>query len=208
MSAIKSHSMWTKETAILELMMKRWAIEDHVELIARYLYRARGADGKRLFHSFPALFQRPEAKPGTYLYEFSQSLHEARDKQVAAHFRAVFSPQKAEALRVCCRWSWNKVRWARDCWKWNWAPVDGDGEPVKQRQMMAPDSKVPMPEPFPLKEMRRYQEEKTAGVNQQHDDGRGGWRRGRGRRRAAAQTRASGEGAAAGRGVRDQWRCR
>ena len=99
-SAIKSHSMWVKETAILEQMMKRWAIENHVELIARYLYRAHGADGRRLFHSFPALFQRPEAKPGTYLYEFSQSLHEARDKQVAAHFRAVFSPQKAEAERV------------------------------------------------------------------------------------------------------------
>ena len=42
-SAIKSHAMWTKETAILELMMKRWVISDHVELIARYLYRAHRA---------------------------------------------------------------------------------------------------------------------------------------------------------------------
>ena len=51
MSAIKSHAMWIKETAILEQMMKRWAITDHVELIARYLYRAHGADGKRLFRT-------------------------------------------------------------------------------------------------------------------------------------------------------------
>jgi hypothetical protein len=79
-TAIKSHAMWIKETAVMEQMMKRWAIENHVELIARYLYRAHGADGKRLFHAFPALFQRPEAKPGSYLGEFSAALNEARDK--------------------------------------------------------------------------------------------------------------------------------
>ena len=127
---IKSHAMWQKEAATLELMLQRWAIGDRVELIARVLYRAHGADGKRLFHALPALFQRPEAKPGSYLYEFSQALYEARDIQTAAHFRAVFTPEKAEAMRVCTRWSWNKVRWVRDTWKWNWEAVDGDGEPI------------------------------------------------------------------------------
>ena len=170
---IKSHAMWQKEAAILELMLQRWAIGDRVELIARVLYRAHGADGKRLFHAFPALFQRPEAKPGTYLYEFSQALYEARDIQTAAHFRAVFTPEKAEAMRVCTRWSWNKVRWVRDTWKWNWAAVDGDGEPIKERVMIAPGSKVPMPEPFPIKEMQRVKHETVHSENISHSDGRG-----------------------------------
>ena len=38
---IKSHAMWQKEAATLELMLQRWAIGDRVELIARPVPRPR-----------------------------------------------------------------------------------------------------------------------------------------------------------------------
>ena len=52
-AAIASHAMWQKEARVLELKMARWQVEDQVELVLRYLYRAKHADGRRLFHHVP-----------------------------------------------------------------------------------------------------------------------------------------------------------
>ncbi len=168
---ISSHSMWVKETGTLEQMLCRWNVDDLPELIARVLYRIRGSDEKRLIAAFAKLLEKP--KKGSYLDEFAQILYEVRDKVTAEHFKQTFTARKAETLRVACRWSWNKVRWVRDTWKWKWDAVNEEGEPVKERIMIAPNSKVPMPEPFPIKEMRVHQEETVAGLNSAHDDGRG-----------------------------------
>ena len=96
----------------MEKRMERWAVENRMELCMRYLYRARDAAGERLFvfHALPALLAE-HRRSSSFLQEMRQLLFEARDKQTAEHFRLIFTPQKAEAMRVCCRWSWNKVRW-------------------------------------------------------------------------------------------------
>ena len=137
---IQSHSMWQKETAILELKMERWAVQDRVQLLVRYLYRSRDAVGERLYRSLPALLTNPTK--GSLFQEVSQVLFEARDIQTAAHCRAHFTPEKAEAMRVCTRWSWNKVRWVRDTWKWNWAAPQGARPPPSP-----PNLQLPPPDP-------------------------------------------------------------
>ena len=40
-AAMASHAMWQKEAAVLELKMARWQVADQVELVLRYLYRAK-----------------------------------------------------------------------------------------------------------------------------------------------------------------------
>eukprot|EP00966_Prymnesium_polylepis_P000813 18305-Prymnesium_polylepis.1 len=76
------------------------------------------------------------------------ALSRARDQQIADHMQqGAFNPAVMNTLRVSLGWSWNAVRWWRDTVKWDWSATDGNGKPSKARRMMAPDSRVPMPEP-------------------------------------------------------------
>jgi hypothetical protein len=77
---ISSHSMWVKETAVLEKMMERWAIEDRTELALRCLYKAHGEQGRRLIHSVPAVLARL-SKPKNWAAEVRRTWNEARDRR-------------------------------------------------------------------------------------------------------------------------------
>ena len=173
-NAIESKSMWMKETGVLELQMARWDVKDHVELMLRYLYRARDADGTRLFHSLPLVLARM-VKPGNLFDEISRAWNHVRDLQVAAQLKEIYSPAVADALRLCCRISWNKLRWCRDTFRWDWTATDKDGTLRKERRTVAPGSAVRLPDFFPLKEMRAEEEKSVGGENGNvaHADGRG-----------------------------------
>ena len=156
-SKIASESMWVKETGTLSRFLERWQPEDRPELCYRALFRARGENGERLAISLADL-------EGGMFDKMKQAIYLERDWQIAAHMQKVFSARKADTLRVCSGVSWNIARWWRDTWKWDWTARDAKtGELKKKRQMLAPDSQVPMPEPIPIVEMKELETELLQG---------------------------------------------
>ena len=61
-----------------------------------------------------------------------------------------------------------------DAWCFDWEARDKDGNLRKARQTLAPDSTVPVPSPFPVREMREYEDTlvRRTGGNVASDDGR------------------------------------
>ena len=173
-SEISSHSMWTKETSVLELMLGRWQSKDVAELMLRVIYKSKDDSGKRLFHHVPAALARL-AKPGNLFDDISRVWHRARDSQVAEHLKVVYDAATVDALRLCNGWSWNRMRWVRDAFRWDWTATDKDGELHKVRRKVAPGSDVALPDFFPIKQMREVEDARLAGQqgNVQHEDGRG-----------------------------------
>ena len=166
-SKIASESMWVKEAATLATYLERWQAEDRAELCYRALFRSKGDDGQRLSMTLADL-------EGGIFDQMRKAIYRERDWQIAGHMEKVFSAAKADTLRVCSGMSWNIARWWHDTWKWQWNAKDPKtGERMRKRQMLAPDSEVPMPEPIPIAEMREVEAEHLQGRNQQHADGHG-----------------------------------
>ena len=166
-SKIDSDSMYKKESGTLALMLERWHADDRPELCYRALYRSYNEDGVRLHNGLTDL-------EGSFLDEVRRQHYHERDQQIADHIQeGAFNPAVMNTLRVALGWSWNAVRWWRDTVKWDWSATDPDGKPSKARRMMAPDSRVPLPEPMCIKLMRQLQDEELKGKNVDHADGRG-----------------------------------
>ena len=166
-SKIESESMWKKESATCSLYLERWQPEDRAEICYRALYRTRGEDGERLTDHLSDL-------EGGFLDEVRRQHYHERDEQISDHMSSVFSAATASTLRLASGISWNVIRWWRDAWKWDWSAVDKSGQPTKRRQMMAPNSNVPMPEPMCIKLMRELEDASRSGsaANTDHADGR------------------------------------
>jgi hypothetical protein len=166
-SKIESESMYKKEAGTCALYLERWHPDDRAEVCYRALYKSRGQEGERLTDHLSDL-------EGGFLDEVRRQHYHQRDEQIADHMRSVFSPALADVLRLSSEISWNVLRWWRDAWKFDWSATDKEGNKCKRRQMMAPDSNVPMPEPICIKLMRELEDAATTGSaqNVQHDDGR------------------------------------
>ena len=168
-SKIASESMMKKEAGTLALMLERWQADDRAELCYRALYKTRGEEGERLTDHLSDL-------EGGFLDEVRRQHYHERDVQIAEYLSTeAFDPSVADTLRVAAGISWNVVRWIRDTWKWDWRAKDADGAPKKARRMLAPDSNVPLPEPFCIKMMRQIEDQAVSGTggNVGHDDGKG-----------------------------------
>ena len=165
---IASPSMWKKEASILATKLERWHVADRAELCYRALYRTRDDDGQRLAIGLA------ELEGGIFEKMKAQIKHE-RDLEIAEHLKnKVFSGRLGDTLRLCCSFSWRTVRWLYDAWCFDWEARDKDGNLRKARQTLAPDSTVPVPSPFPVREMREYEDTlvRRTGGNVASDDGR------------------------------------
>ena len=99
-----------------------------------------------------------------------------RDWQVAGYLQRVWSAELMETLRLCIGLSYNKTMWLESNMKFAWE-VDEEGRSKKQRLLLAPDSKIPLPCPFTTARMREIEPEILSGeaANQQSGDRRAAW---------------------------------
>jgi hypothetical protein len=104
---ISSHSMWVKETAILEKKMERWDVNDLPELMLRVLYKARGQDEKRLFHAVPAVLAKL-ARPKNWAADVRRTWTHARDVEVAEHLKTTVLGEGAAEPKVQGVGGWDR----------------------------------------------------------------------------------------------------
>ena len=144
--------MWSKEVDVLVMMLERWDKRNLGLLTIRALHRITDNNGRRLSLGVHEL-------SGGFLTNLKSQIEEDTLRASAKHLEeVVFKPLKGELLRLNCKISWNMLGWCVDTWKYDWSAVDKDGKPTRQRQMMLPGSKVPVPLPFHLKEMRKIED--------------------------------------------------
>lgn len=167
-SAIISSSMWSKEAiTVRNFLTSRYEDGDCAELCARALAGVKDDDGAAALLSMEDTRAFKEAK---------RKIVDARDAEIYEHLsETVLAPRKSELSRLLLRVSWRKAGWLNSLFKWDWSNVDDDGVRYKTRQMLAPDSKQPMPNIFNLKEMRKWEATKLSGAagNTQQADLRG-----------------------------------
>ena len=155
---------------MLALMLKRWHVDDRAQLCYRALFRTWNDAGDRR-----VVMDMVELQGGIFQRMREEIRHE-RDLEIAAHLRTcVFTAEVADTMRLCCGFSWRLVRWIRDTWAYDWTARDKTGALKKEPRMLAPDSRVALPEPFPIRLMRTYEDSlvKQTGGNTSHADGCG-----------------------------------
>ena len=133
--------MWSKEVDVLILMLARWDKRNLASLCQRALYRMTDETGERLALGVHKLTGGFHDKLKALVV---QETLEASAKHL---WENVFTPLKAELLRLNCRLSWNMIGWCNDVWKWDWAALDKDGNPSRNRQVcqLGPSRIAPSP---------------------------------------------------------------
>eukprot|EP00966_Prymnesium_polylepis_P003853 87924-Prymnesium_polylepis.1 len=53
----------------------------------------------------------------------------------------ILTPERAELLRLFGQLSQNRLDWANSLYKFDWSAVDTNGDKMRYRQLLAPDSK-------------------------------------------------------------------
>ena len=170
-SEIESSSMWSKEAITTRNWLKRFAPTDVPEVVARALAGLKDENGRSVLHMIADCDAFTDVKK-----QIKKQIIRERDEQIHNHLRdVVLAPRKCELARLLLRVSWRKTRWLTSLFKWNWAYVNEEGEREKKRHMLAPDSEQPVPDIFPIKQMRSWETTKLSGAagNVAHTDGKG-----------------------------------
>jgi len=164
-----SQSMWNKEASMLETLLMRWHVADVAQLCYLALYKIKHENGKRCHLDLATL---PDSK---MCNEVKDIIHEARDRLIAEHMAMVFSAEKWNTFRLGCVISWNNLGWVRDLMKYNHNGVDKHGARARTHHLLAPNSKVKMPDVIPLAPMHALSDEILNGPlgNVSSDDRRG-----------------------------------
>ena len=72
----------------------------------------------------------------------------------------VFCAERFELARLALGLSWRKIQWLRSLFKFNHSMRDSNGNRVRHREMLAENSSTPVPELFPIKEMKAWENKK------------------------------------------------
>ena len=118
--------MWSKEVDVLVLKLKRWHIDNCLELCAKALYRMRDGDGDRLG------LQLDRLQGGLYDKMLDGVRHE-HELVVAEHVATqVFKPLKGLIYQLNTTTSTNHLRWFVDLFKRDWTALDKGGRQPEQ----------------------------------------------------------------------------
>ena len=162
-------SRYSDESNILEQFMLRWQKEDWVELMLRVLARQPTEDGEGLTFWIESCDSFGPAL---------QAIIDQRDMEIHDQLTMhAYRPEKAILMRLLLKTSWNKLEVMRSCWRWDHNATDAQGNRCRMREMLAPGSKLPAPDPFDTARMRQWEGSalKTGYKdcplrNRQHDD--------------------------------------
>ena len=84
-----------------------------------------------------------------------------RDEEKWEHLsQNVFCAERFELARLALGLSWRKIQWLRSLFKFNHSMRDSNGNRVRHREMLAENSSTPVPELFPIKEMKAWETKK------------------------------------------------
>ena len=169
-AAITCQSSWSKQATVLESFCARWQLGDLPELFLRVLQRQKLPDERE------CSLLSPTEREGHVFDRLRAAMYLERDWQVAGHLQRVWSAELMETLRLCIGLSYNKTMWLESNMKFAWE-VNEEGKSQKQRLLLAPDSKVPLPCPFTTARMREIEPEILSGeaANEQSSDRRAAW---------------------------------
>ena len=166
-----AHSTQVK---LIEQYMKRYDPADWVSLMLAVLAR-----NVSIYPTDDQRFMIYDVPDAAAFEPVLKKIFAHRDLETAHHIQAtILTPERAELMRLLGQLSGNRLDWANSLYKFDHSARTADGERVRARAMLHPDSTVAFPELFQRKAMRAYETRvlsEPANRNAQQEDGKGAY---------------------------------